>query len=224
RAPCHAPGARKRRTRRLVGTMGNATRPVAAVQRMRRRLLRTLAALGASHPAGQVIARAADAGQLGNVGRMPAEAPDGSAAKYAPVAPAYAPVLRGHRLRFPRDHGMHPDFRIEWWYITGWLEARAPTNADSGELADGLDKDRRPGPFGYQITFFRVRSRHSAANPSRFAPRQLLLAHAAIADPALGRLRHDEQAWRVGELASVVADDTRIELPGWRLARGPDDG
>src|SRR5690606_11006742 len=54
-------------------------------------------------------------------------------------------------------------------------------------------------------------------------PRQLLLAHAAVADPALGRLRHDQRAWRFGELASVAADDTRIRLPGWQLVREADD-
>ena len=40
-------------------------------------------------------------------------------------------------------------------------------------------------------TFFRVRTGTGETNPSAFAPRQLLLAHAAIADPRLGRLRHD---------------------------------
>ncbi|MCO5118573.1 MAG: carotenoid 1,2-hydratase [Burkholderiaceae bacterium] len=156
---------------------------------LRRHLILALAATAAGYPAGIALAR----------------------------TPAYAPVVRGHRLRFPRDHGMHPDFRIEWWYITGWLEVagRSPGGNPDGATA--------AGPFGYQITFFRARTRHAAANPSRFAPRQLLLGHAAIADPALGRLRHDQQAWRVGELASVATDDTRIRLPGWTLGRDADD-
>lgn len=159
---------------------------------MRRRLLLAFAAMAASRPAAMPAARA------------------------AAVDPDYAPVLRGHRLRFPRDHGMHPAFRIEWWYITGWLETVAgpPTTAGEGSSV---------GPFGYQITFFRVRSRHSADNPSRFAPHQLLLAHAAIADPALGRLRHAQQAWRAGELASIDPKDTGIRLPGWQLVRESND-
>ena len=36
------------------------------------------------------------------------------------------------------------------------------------------------------------------ANPSRFAPRQLLFAHAALADPRSGRLLHDQRAARAG--------------------------
>ena len=49
--------------------------------------------------------------------------------------PAYAPVVPGYRFSFPRDHGAHPDFRVEWWYVTGWLNHE----------------------MGFQITFFRAR-------------------------------------------------------------------
>ena len=86
----------------------------------------------------------------------------------------------GRPLSFPFDHGAHPDFRTEWWYATGWLA-----------LPDGQ-------PLGFQSTFFRVRSGIGEQNPSAFAPRQLILAHAALADPRLGRLRHDQRSARVG--------------------------
>ena len=86
----------------------------------------------------------------------------------------FDPVLPGRTLTFPADHGAHPGFRTEWWYATGWLA-----------LPDG-------SPLGFQTTFFRVRTGLGEENPSAFAPRQLILAHAAIADPRLGRLRHDE--------------------------------
>lgn len=33
--------------------------------------------------------------------------------------PDYPAVTPGHALRFPHDHGAHPAFRTEWWYITG---------------------------------------------------------------------------------------------------------
>ncbi len=198
--------------------MKKASTSPGAIERTRRRLLLALAALGSGLPG----ARAAGRNRLGNAGRIPAEGHGGESSGYAPAQPAYAPVRRGHTLRFPRDHGMHPDFRIEWWYITGWLEAHR-NSVGPGAPSAGPGTHRAAGPFGYQITFFRVRSRHSADNPSRFAPRQLLLAHAAISDPALGRLRHDQQAWRAGARATVAAGDTRIELPGWRLIREPDD-
>ena len=35
---------------------------------------------------------------------------------------AYPPVVPGYELAFPRDEGSHPDFRIEWWYVTGQLD------------------------------------------------------------------------------------------------------
>ena len=34
----------------------------------------------------------------------------------------YPEVTAGRKLVFPRDHGAHPEYRIEWWYVTGWLE------------------------------------------------------------------------------------------------------
>src|SRR5882672_9709835 len=35
--------------------------------------------------------------------------------------PSYAPVTADQRLVFPADYGSHPQFRTEWWYVTGWL-------------------------------------------------------------------------------------------------------
>ena len=49
-----------------------------------------------------------------------------------PAPPSYAglgqqadgfnQVARAHRLEFPRDHGAHDGFRIEWWYVTANLK------------------------------------------------------------------------------------------------------
>ncbi len=112
----------------------------------------------------------------------------------------FAPVVPDRPLVFPRDTGAHPDYRIEWWYITGWLSE-----------AEGGDR-------GFQITFFRVGTGIGADNPSRFAPRHLILAHAAIADPARGRLRHTEAAERALEpLAGAATDRTHVWLRDWEL-------
>jgi predicted secreted hydrolase len=117
----------------------------------------------------------------------------------------FAPVLPGRRLTFPLDHGAHPDFRTEWWYATGWLT-----------LPDG-------GPLGFQTTFFRVRTGLGDASRSAFAPRQLLLAHAAIADPRLGRLRHDQRAARVGfGQAGFETGRTGVWVGDWRFEQGDD--
>ena len=122
-------------------------------------------------------------------------------------APEFAAV-RPRLLRFPIDHGAHPDYRTEWWYVTGWLDAGGP-------------------PAGFQVTFFRSRTQHDAANPSRFAPHQLLLAHAALAWPGHDALLHEERAARVtpGDAAVAVATgETQLALQGWRLQRDPASG
>jgi len=106
------------------------------------------------------------------------------------------------RVELPADHGSHPDYRTEWWYVTGWLET------DGGE------------PLGFQVTFFRTRPDIPAGNPSAFAPTQLIIAHGALSDTRLGRLRHAERIARASHgLAGADAGDTRVWLDGWRLQR-----
>jgi predicted secreted hydrolase len=120
----------------------------------------------------------------------------------AAVAESYPPVLPGRTLVFPRDFGAHPDYRTEWWYITGWL------------------RDSAGAERGFQLTFFRVRTLIGEDNPSRFAPRQLILAHAAVADPASGRLLHAERSARACPgLAGAASGSTRVEVDGWSLLR-----
>lgn len=116
--------------------------------------------------------------------------------------PDYPPVAAGHALRFPADHGAHPDFRTEWWYVTGWL--RTSTGA----------------PLGFQVTFFRSRPALDQTNPSRLAPEELLFAHVAISDPSIGRLQHDQRAARAGfGLAQALTDNTDVRIGSWFLER-----
>ena len=124
----------------------------------------------------------------------------------APQGVRFAEV-RPRPLVFPRDHGAHPDYRIEWWYLTGWLDA------ETGPL--GL-------PLGIQVTFFRTRTPIDPANPSRFAAHQLIIAHAAIADPARGSLLKDERVARTGlGLAGASESDTEVWLDRWTFRRDP---
>ncbi len=130
----------------------------------------------------------------------PREAPPPAAERFG-----WAPVAPGP-MRFPADFGAHPDHRTEWWYVTGWLSR--PGGAD----------------LGIQLTFFRSRTAHPAANPSRFAPTQLVLAHAALALPERGRLLHAERAARAGTgLADAAVGDTRVRsgrgVDAWFLER-----
>ena len=64
---------------------------------------------------------------------------------------------------FPRDHWARSNYKTEWWYFTGHLNA-----------ADG----RR---FGYQFTFFRVGLlSEKPALDSAWATSELIMGHAAI--------------------------------------------
>jgi predicted secreted hydrolase len=112
----------------------------------------------------------------------------------------YAMVTRGNAIEFPRDYGSHPEFRTEWWYVTGWL---ATQSAES---------------LGFQITFFRTKPDIAPANPSAFAPRQMLIAHCAISDPKRGRLWQDQRIRRAGfELAEAAPGDTDVWIDDWSL-------
>ena len=123
----------------------------------------------------------------------------------APTRVEYPVVRPGMALQFPRDHGAHPAFRTEWWYVTGRL--RTATGAS----------------LGFQVTFFRTTPQTDPANPSRFAARQILFAHAALSDPAVGHLLHAERAARAGfGLAQARVGDADIALRDWRLTRLPD--
>ena len=76
----------------------------------------------------------------------------------------YAQVIPGQTLQFPRDHSAHPDYRIEWWYLTANLS----------------DRDGRQ--WGLQWTLFR-----QALSPKQvkagWNSNQMWMAHAAITTP-----------------------------------------
>jgi predicted secreted hydrolase len=80
------------------------------------------------------------------------------------LAPAWREAAPGYQYSFPRDHGAHPDYRVEWWYYTGNLESK---------------NGRR---FGYQLTFFRVGVTRGPANASKWALRDLYMSHFAVSD------------------------------------------
>jgi len=112
----------------------------------------------------------------------------------------YPTVRHDLAVQLPRDHGAHPAYRTEWWYVTGWVR-------------DAAGRER-----GIQITFFRNRPAVAESNPSAFAAKQLVFAHAAIADSRLGRLRHDQRAARAGfGFAGSAEDRTDVRIGDWTL-------
>ena len=82
----------------------------------------------------------------------------------APTEEGWTAALSPRKFAFPEDHRAHPDYRIEWWYYTGNLEA---------------ENGRR---FGYQLTFFRTGLHKDPQNPSRWSVRDLYTAHFAVSD------------------------------------------
>jgi predicted secreted hydrolase len=114
------------------------------------------------------------------------------------AAPVWKEAAAGYRFAFPRDHASHPDYKIEWWYYTGNLET-----------AQG----RR---FGYQLTFFRVGVDPAPANPSRWAVRDLFMAHLAVSDPTGRRYRFAERLSRAGPgLSGADTSQYRVWNDDW---------
>jgi predicted secreted hydrolase len=116
----------------------------------------------------------------------------------ASAAGPWRQAAAGYTFAFPRDHASHPDFKIEWWYYTGNLDA-----------PDG----RR---FGYQVTFFRVGVDATPTNPSKWAVRDLFVTHLAVSDVRGGRYLSDERLSRGGPgLAGAETDRYHVWNDDW---------
>ncbi|PIT77463.1 lipocalin-like domain-containing protein [Limnohabitans sp. B9-3] len=114
---------------------------------------------------------------------------------------AFYPPAKPRRLVFPRDYGAHPEYRTEWWYLTGWL-------------------GQGPSAIGFQLTFFRSRTQHAMDNPSRLAPQQLLFAHAALAVAKQDVFLHANRAGRLsGTSLRAETADTNVQFEDWHLRR-----
>ena len=107
----------------------------------------------------------------------------------------------GKTFSFPRDHGNHPDFKIEWWYVTGHLFAE-----------DG----RR---FGFQATFFRqaASSKPDAGTNPLFQHQQFHLAHMALLDVKTGKFLHQERLNREGWDAASSVETLDVSNGNWSL-------
>jgi predicted secreted hydrolase len=122
----------------------------------------------------------------------------------------FARAVEPPLLRFPADHGPHPSFRTEWWYVTGNVDA-----------ANG----RR---FGVQLVFFRHAL--AAAVPQRrasLAARDVVFAHAAVTDVAGARFHFAERLSRAADgLAFARLEDGlfRAACAEWRMSALPGGG
>jgi predicted secreted hydrolase len=96
----------------------------------------------------------------------------------------------GFAFAFPRDHGAHPDYKLEWWYYTGQLQAE-----------DGR-------AFGYELTFFRIGMDRGSENPSVWAVDDLHVAHFAVSDLAAGSFSYWERINRQGPGIAWAREET----------------
>ena len=117
--------------------------------------------------------------------------------------PSEAEFLTADAVRpfvFPRDHGAHPRFRQEWWYLTAALE-----DASAGD------------EYGVQFTLFR-RALADGAGEGPWRSAQAFLGHFALTD--VERERHVEaERFARGHprLAGVRAAPFAAWVEGWRL-------
>ncbi|MHA6261799.1 lipocalin-like domain-containing protein [Arenibacterium sp. CAU 1754] len=102
----------------------------------------------------------------------------------------------GTALEFPRDHGSHPDYRIEWWYLTATLQ---------GE--DGRD-------YGVQWTLFRSALRPQTG--SGWQAPQLWMGHAGLTTPDTHFMAERLSRGGIGQ-AGVTADPFSAHIDDWTM-------
>jgi predicted secreted hydrolase len=142
--------------------------------------------------------------------RAPAP-PGASSATISPAAvlaagdaSGFARALEERTLEFPSDHGPHPEYRTEWWYYTGSLEAAGGAR------------------FGFQLTFFRTgltpRPRKSS---SAWAGNEVWMAHLTVTDVRAARFEAAERFSRDGlGLAGARAEPFGVWLGDFQASDG----
>ncbi|MBI3698990.1 MAG: iron ABC transporter permease [Afipia sp.] len=112
----------------------------------------------------------------------------------------FAPVTQGVTLEFPRDHGAHPDFRIEWWYVTANLQDSSGTR------------------YGVQWTLFR-QATIPGVSDSGWDSRQLWMGNAAVTSASKHLFAERLARGGVGQ-AGVEANPFRAWIDSWEMKSG----
>jgi len=128
----------------------------------------------------------------------------------------YARAREPRRFSFPKDHGPHPGFKTEWWYVTGNLDT---------------PKGRH---LGYQFTIFRIAMAPPDSGRAPLQPAstggadtsasgwrtdQFYMAHLAVSD-VRGERHYDFERFARGAagLAGARAEPFRVWTEGWQMA------
>src|SRR6202521_3228171 len=117
------------------------------------------------------------------------------------TADGFAPVVPGKTFAFPADHGPHPDYRIEWWYVTANL-------VDSAGAA-----------YGAQWTLFR-QAMAPGAQQEGWANQQIWMGHAAVTRADTHRYSEAFARGGVGQ-AGVETKPFKAWIDSWEM-RGSD--
>jgi predicted secreted hydrolase len=112
-------------------------------------------------------------------------------------APGFAIPRLGTPLVFPKDHGAHPDFRTEWWYVTANLTG-----------ADGAS-------YGVQWTLFRFALEPDAARAG-WNDRNVWMGHAAATSASEHLFAQKFARGGIGQ-AGVEAAPFRGSIDDWLL-------
>jgi len=111
-------------------------------------------------------------------------------------------------FHFPRDHGAHPTYRTEWWYVTGHLVTP------------------QGRPFGFEVTFFRIglRPPHTETGAgigrSHWRADTLYPAHFAVTDPVGQQFLSTERLERGAlDIAAASSTDLAVHAASWYLKR-----
>lgn len=116
-------------------------------------------------------------------------------------ASGFAAVVPGRRFSFPADHGPHPDYRIEWWYLTANLE------------------DSDGNAYGVQWTLFR-QAMQPGPQGDGWASQQIWMGHAAITRADTHRYSETFARGGIGQ-AGVETDPFHAWIDSWEM-RGLD--
>ena len=112
-------------------------------------------------------------------------------------AAGFATVQRGRTLAFPADFGPHPDYRIEWWYLTANL------------------KDKAGNEYGVQWTLFRQATAPGGQDEG-WSSRQLWMGHAAVTSATTHRFAEKFARGGVGQ-AGVTTQPFAAFIDDWQM-------
>jgi predicted secreted hydrolase len=112
-------------------------------------------------------------------------------------AEGFAAVVPGKSFAFPADHGPHPEFRIEWWYVTANL------------------RDASGAAYGAQWTLFRQATRPGAPAQG-WANQQIWMGHAAVTSAATHRYAEAFARGGVGQ-AGVEINPFHAWIDAWDM-------